>query len=228
MKIAGKNPRRDAVLRELKAMGGGSWIPLIVLLVLLVLVFVGAYFALTMNSDIPLPNTGYFAMTIGILFSLVPYRSDGADFLQQPPRLRRGADRGEGQGPGRQLIGPLLSAAGVPAAGLALLLLLAPALAGAQDQTRDKRYCAALLDRYLRYAGVTEYPGTPGKVTNDSSAGIAQAKCQAGDTDGGIRILERKLSDAKLDLPPALTIRSSFRFHPLAVVSNDRPKLPAN
>ena len=80
--------------------------------------------------------------------------------------------------------------------------MLLPVLADAQDLAADQRYCAALLDRYLRYAGVTEYPGTPGKLSNDNAAGIAQAKCQAGDTASGIAILERKLSDAKLGLPP--------------------------
>ena len=84
----------------------------------------------------------------------------------------------------------------------ALLGALLPALAGAQDMTADKRYCAALLDKYLRYAGVTEYPGTPGKISNDNQAALAQARCQAGDTGAGIAILERKLRDAKLDLPP--------------------------
>ena len=84
----------------------------------------------------------------------------------------------------------------------ALLGVLLPLLARAEDLSADQRYCAALLDNYLRYAGVTEYPGTPGKLSNDNAAGIAQAKCQAGDTAAGIAILERKLSDAKLDPPP--------------------------
>jgi hypothetical protein len=84
----------------------------------------------------------------------------------------------------------------------ALLGVLLPLLARAQDLSADQRYCAALLDKYLRYAGVTEYPGTPGKLSNDNQAGIAQARCQAGDTAAGIAILERKLSDARLDLPP--------------------------
>jgi hypothetical protein len=83
-----------------------------------------------------------------------------------------------------------------------LLVLFAPTLVDAQTLAADQRYCAALLDRYLRYAGVTEYAGTPGKLSNDSAAGLAQAKCQAGDTAAGIRILERKLRDAKLDPPP--------------------------
>jgi hypothetical protein len=85
---------------------------------------------------------------------------------------------------------------------LALLLGLSPTLAGAQDLAAEQRYCAALLDKYLRYAGVTEYPGTPGKLSNDNQAALAQARCQAGDTEAGIRILERKLRNAKLDPPP--------------------------
>jgi len=85
---------------------------------------------------------------------------------------------------------------------LALLLTLSPALAIAQNLAAEQQYCAALLDKYLRYAGVTEYPGTPGKLSNDNQAALAQARCQAGDTDAGIRILERKLRDAKLDPPP--------------------------
>jgi hypothetical protein len=84
----------------------------------------------------------------------------------------------------------------------ALVLGLLPALACAQDLASEQQYCAALLDKYLRYAGVTEYPGTPGKLSNDNQAGIAQAMCQAGDTAGGIAILERKLRDAKIDPPP--------------------------
>lgn len=84
----------------------------------------------------------------------------------------------------------------------ALLAGLLPTLAGAQDLASEQRYCAALLDKYLRYAGVTEYPGTPGKLTNDNQAGLAQARCQAGDTAAGIAILERKLRNAKLDPPP--------------------------
>jgi hypothetical protein len=85
---------------------------------------------------------------------------------------------------------------------LALFAALLPALASAQDLASEQRYCAAMLDKYLRYAGVTEYPGTPGKLSNDNQAGLAQAKCQAGDTAGGIAILERKLKAAKLDPPP--------------------------
>ena len=84
----------------------------------------------------------------------------------------------------------------------AALALLLPTLAWPRDLAADQRYCAALLDKYLRYAGVTEYPGTPGKLSNDNQAALAQAQCQAGDTEAGIRILERKLRNAKLDLPP--------------------------
>ena len=85
---------------------------------------------------------------------------------------------------------------------LPVLIVLVPALAGAQGLAGEQRYCAVLLDKYLRYAGVTEYYGTPGKLSNDNQAGLAQAKCQSGDTADGIAILERKLRDARLDLPP--------------------------
>jgi len=84
----------------------------------------------------------------------------------------------------------------------ALLLGLLPTLVSAQDLASEQQYCAALLDKYLRYAGVTEYPGTPGKLSNDNQAGLAQAECQSGNTAAGIAILERKLRNAKLDLPP--------------------------
>ena len=83
-----------------------------------------------------------------------------------------------------------------------LIALVPPTAAVAQNLAADQQYCAALLDKYLRYAGVTEYPGTPGKLSNDNQAALAQARCQAGDTDAGIRILERKLRNAKLDPPP--------------------------
>jgi hypothetical protein len=83
-----------------------------------------------------------------------------------------------------------------------LIALVPPAAAVAQNLAADQQYCAALLDKYLRYAGVTEYPGTPGKLSNDNQAALAQARCQAGDTNAGIAILERKLRDAKLDPPP--------------------------
>jgi len=71
MNATGPHPRRDNVLRQLKAMGGGSWMPWVALLGLLAVVLVGGYFALTMNSDIELPDTGAFAMTAGVLFALV-------------------------------------------------------------------------------------------------------------------------------------------------------------
>jgi len=79
---------------------------------------------------------------------------------------------------------------------------LPPALAGAQDPASDKRYCAALLDKTCAMPA-SRNPGTPGKLSNDNTAGIAQAKCQAGDTTARHCHPERKLRDAKLDPPPA-------------------------
>ena len=58
-------------IQQLKTLSGGSWTPLIALILLLVAVTVGGYFALTLNSDIAMPATGYRAMAIGVIFSIV-------------------------------------------------------------------------------------------------------------------------------------------------------------
>ncbi len=82
-----------------------------------------------------------------------------------------------------------------------LLVLLMPTLATA-DPAGDRRYCAALIDKYVRYVGTSEYSGLAGKQFNDGDGRLAIAKCDAGDTAKGIPILERRLRDAKIDLPP--------------------------
>jgi hypothetical protein len=82
-----------------------------------------------------------------------------------------------------------------------LLVLLMPTLATA-DPAGDRRYCAALIDKYVRYVGTSEYSGLAGKQFNDGDGRLAIAKCDAGDAATGIPILERRLRDAKIDLPP--------------------------
>src|SRR4051812_31319663 len=65
----------------------------------------------------------------------------------------------------------------------------------------DRNYCAPLADLYARYVGRSE----TGPHTNrrpDVDGGVALAKCQQGDTAAAIPILERKLIDAKVTLPP--------------------------
>jgi len=82
-----------------------------------------------------------------------------------------------------------------------LLVLLTPTLTCAADGPGDRRYCAALIDKYVRYVGTSEYSGLAGKQFNDGDGRLATAKCDAGDTATGIPILERRLRDPKIDLP---------------------------
>jgi hypothetical protein len=60
-----------AMLREGKRMGMASWTAIVVLLALLGLTVAGAYYAWTLNSDIPVPESGYLAMTFGVIITLV-------------------------------------------------------------------------------------------------------------------------------------------------------------
>jgi len=81
------------------------------------------------------------------------------------------------------------------------LLVLATPMAGAADTLDDRRYCAALIDKYTRYVGTSEYSPLAGMLFNDGDGRLAIAKCSEGDTATGIPILERRLRDAKVNLP---------------------------
>jgi len=82
-----------------------------------------------------------------------------------------------------------------------LFVLLMPTLATA-DPAGDRRYCSALIEKYVRYVGTSEYSPLAGQQFNDGDGRLAIAKCDAGDTATGIPILERRLRAAKIDLPP--------------------------
>jgi hypothetical protein len=82
-----------------------------------------------------------------------------------------------------------------------LLILLAPVPAAA-DTPNDRRHWAALIEKYTRYVGTSEYSGLAGKQFNDGDGRLAIAKCDVGDTATDIPLLGRRLRDAKVDLPP--------------------------
>jgi hypothetical protein len=67
----------------------------------------------------------------------------------------------------------------------------APAVAAAPFDAAA--YCKALGAKYRAYARNNQI---------DNDAAIAIAKCDAGDTNAGIPVLERLLTDAKVPLPP--------------------------
>ena len=82
-----------------------------------------------------------------------------------------------------------------------LLVVLVPVLAFA-DASNDRHYCAALIDKYTRYVGTSEFSPLAGMLFNDGDGRLAIAKCSEGDTAMGIPILERRLRAAKVELPP--------------------------
>lgn len=70
---------------------------------------------------------------------------------------------------------------------------------GASAQASDADYCKALTQKYETYISNMSVGRTPGSGTVDGNVAIAQ--CKAGNTASGIPVLERKLRDAKIDLP---------------------------
>lgn len=81
---------------------------------------------------------------------------------------------------------------------------LVPAVAallpvGASAQTSDAVYCKALTQKYEAYVSNMSVGRSPVSGTVDGNVAIAD--CKAGNTAAGIPVLERKLRDAKIDLP---------------------------
>jgi hypothetical protein len=81
------------------------------------------------------------------------------------------------------------------------LMMAAAALpTGAAGQTTDASYCLALSQKYLAYVGDMSNSRSlsPGSV----DAQVAIEQCKAGKTAAAIPVLEKKLRDARIDLPP--------------------------
>ncbi len=85
---------------------------------------------------------------------------------------------------------------------LPIALVVASASFGSAAQTaapgNDAAYCAALSAQYEKYLGT----GGRGRATSDIAADLAVAKCKAGDTAAGIPVLEGRLRDSRITLPP--------------------------
>ena len=76
-------------------------------------------------------------------------------------------------------------------------MLAVPSMASAAAD--DATYCKALTEKYNAY--IANRAGrTPNMGGVDASVAIEQ--CKAGKTAEGIPVLERKLRDGKIDLPP--------------------------
>jgi len=88
-------------------------------------------------------------------------------------------------------------------ASIALLLLAASFSAAAQDSGTDLKYCAELSRLYTTYVGTSEFsPSTPYDRRTDAEARYALSRCSHGDAKSAIPILELRLRNAKVNLPP--------------------------
>ena len=70
---------------------------------------------------------------------------------------------------------------------------------GASAQTTDMDYCKALSQKYETYISNMQSIARRAQAPVGS---VAIAQCKAGNTAAGIPVLERKLRDARIDLPP--------------------------
>lgn len=61
----------------------------------------------------------------------------------------------------------------------------------------DAAYCQALIKKYYSYA-----PAHRSEMAGGVEVNVAIEQCRTGNPAGGIPVLEKKLRDAKLDLPP--------------------------
>ena len=82
-----------------------------------------------------------------------------------------------------------------PVAAMAALLPF-----GASAQTSDADYCKALTQKYETYVSNMSVGRSAGSGTIDASVAISQ--CKDGNTAAGIPVLEKRLRDARIDLPP--------------------------
>ena len=82
--------------------------------------------------------------------------------------------------------------------GLAVLAVLSPVAVWAQ--AGDAAYCQALSDKYTRYVVKIDNGST--RVTNNPDGMVAMEQCKTGQAAQAIPVLEKKLRDARVDLPP--------------------------
>ncbi len=85
------------------------------------------------------------------------------------------------------------------------MMCLATAIAAlsagtAQAQGNDASYCNALAQKYETYVANMSYGRSPMPESPDIKIAIDQ--CNKGNTAAGIPVLEQKLRNAKIDLPP--------------------------
>lgn len=82
----------------------------------------------------------------------------------------------------------------------AICLAAALAVVSAAAQADDASYCKALGEKYMTYVSNMQSGRSPMPESPDVRVAIDQ--CNKGNTAAGIPVLEQKLRNAKIDLPP--------------------------
>jgi hypothetical protein len=82
---------------------------------------------------------------------------------------------------------------------LAAALAVAMPMA-ASAQASDATYCKALGEKYQTYVSNMQSGRSP--MPESPDVRIAMDQCKTGNTTAGIPVLEQKLRNAKVDLPP--------------------------
>ena len=80
----------------------------------------------------------------------------------------------------------------------ATMVALSPLVASAQ--TSDATYCKALVEKYETYLVSTSTGKSP--MPESADGRMAVNECNSGNPAKGIPVLEQKLRNAKVDLPP--------------------------
>jgi predicted lipid-binding transport protein (Tim44 family) len=81
-----------------------------------------------------------------------------------------------------------------------VVALAMPAMASAQGKMSDADYCKALGDKYKTYFSNMQSGRSP--MPEPADVQVAMEQCKAGNTAAGIPVLEQRLKNGKVDLPP--------------------------
>ena len=81
-----------------------------------------------------------------------------------------------------------------------VLAMAVPAVASAQGKMSDADYCKALGDKYKTYVSNMQSGRSP--MPEPADVQVAVDNCNKGNMAAGIPVLEQRLKNAKVDLPP--------------------------
>jgi hypothetical protein len=82
----------------------------------------------------------------------------------------------------------------------AAFVMSIPMIASAQTKMSDADYCKALGDKYQTYVANMQSGRSP--MPESADIRVAMDQCKSGNTTAGIPVLEQKLRNAKVELPP--------------------------